>query len=283
MQGSELSCVMLENMADVGMANGEIVTNHLLDGRLSLAQPKRGHRAGTDAVLLARAIGDQGAAHIVDLGAGVGTVGMIAALFAPAAHITLVEIDPAMAALAMANAEANGMAERVRTIVADVLCPRRADFGLEDGCADIVLTNPPFLTQGNSRTSPDPQRARAHVMAEGDLALWLRRASAILKPKGRIVIIHRADALPDVLACLGQSAGQGIGQATGRGGMGEVRVLPVHAKANDAAIRILVTARKSSRAPFALLPPLILQDNDGRFTPLAESLHRGAAAAPLMF
>ena len=50
--------------------------DRLLGGRLSLLQAPTGHRAGTDAVLLAAAAGiPEG--PFVDVGAGVGTAGLI--------------------------------------------------------------------------------------------------------------------------------------------------------------------------------------------------------------
>ena len=47
-----------------------------LGGRLILLQPKRGHRVGTDAALLVAAAGDARQGRIVDVGAGVGAVGL---------------------------------------------------------------------------------------------------------------------------------------------------------------------------------------------------------------
>ena len=47
-----------------------------LGGALTLVQPKRGHRVGTDAALLVAAAGDVGQGRIVDVGAGVGAVGL---------------------------------------------------------------------------------------------------------------------------------------------------------------------------------------------------------------
>ena len=45
---------------------------------------------------------------------------------------------------------------------------------------------------------------------------------------------------------------------------GAVTVLPIHAKAGEPAIRVLVRAAKASRAPLALLPGLVLNDSAGR-------------------
>ena len=44
---------------------------------------------------------------------------------------------------------------------------------------------------------------------------------------------------------------------------GGVTVLPVHSKAGEPAIRVLVRAAKASRAPLALLPGLVLNDDAG--------------------
>jgi tRNA1(Val) A37 N6-methylase TrmN6 len=51
----------------------------------------------------------------------------------------------------------------------------------------------------------------------------------------------------------------------------------VHPSAHRPAIRFLVCGIKGSRAPVSILPPLILNGPDGRFTPQAEALHRGEA------
>src|ERR1700728_487969 len=77
-----------------------------LGGRLTLVQPKRGHRVGTDATLLVAAAGAL-EGGIVDVGAGVGAVGLALAERNPLASVDLVELDPARAKLAESNAARN--------------------------------------------------------------------------------------------------------------------------------------------------------------------------------
>ncbi len=238
-----------------------------LGGRLRLRQPPRGaHRAGTDAVLLARLLAPAPGATLYDLGASTGAVGLAAARMSEACRVVLVERDPDLAALARENASANGLAERVAVIEADILAPgaQRRAAGLEAGCADIVLTNPPFFEAGGHRPSPVPQKAAAHAFAAGGLDLWLRTCADLLRPGGRLGLIYRADALPACLDAL-------------RGRFGDCAVRPVHARGDRPAIRVLIAAVKGSRAPCQLLPPLVLQDEAGRFTPEAEALHRGTS------
>ena len=85
---------------------------------------------------------------------------------------------------------------------------------------------------------------------------------------GRIVIIHRADRLPDLLALLGETAGSF-----------SVRAVQPHA--DEPAKRVLVQAIKTGKAPLRLLPPLVLHDRaGGKHTAEAEAILRGEAALP---
>ena len=230
---------------------------------LTLRQSRAGHRVGLDAVLLAAAARGPAPRRIVDVGAGVGSVGLSLARHYPGAEVDLVEIDPDIAALAHANAGANGLVARV--VVTDVLTPpaRRA-AGLVDGAADLVATNPPYYDAATARISPDPARARAHALA-APLSDWLRASLALLAPGGRFAMIHRADALPEIYAGLARR-------------LGAVAVRPVHPRADSDAIRVLVTGVKGSRAPARLLPALVLHEADGHATPAAAALDAGGVS-----
>ncbi len=87
-------------------------------GKLRLAQPDRGHRAGTDAALLVAAAGE--AERVVDLGSGVGAVGLGLLALGRAGRAVLVEREAEVAALARANIALNGLAERAVVVEADV-------------------------------------------------------------------------------------------------------------------------------------------------------------------
>ena len=130
-----------------------------------LLQPKRGHRVGTDAALLVAAAGDARQGRIVDVGAGVGAVGLALAQRNPLASVDLVEVDPELARLAESNAARNGLEARTRVLRLDALNPReRREAGLAES-AGCVVTNPPFFDAKAVRASPDKGKARAHVLA----------------------------------------------------------------------------------------------------------------------
>lgn len=243
---------------------GEIGEDSLLGGRLRLLQPLKGHRAGSDAVLLAAAVPGLGAGPLADFGAGVGTVGLAVALRQPQLSVVLVERDAELAGLAGTNAALNALAERTRIVTAAIgASPDELATGLPAGSVGWVAMNPPFFAPGELRASPIANRRAAHV-AEEPLALWLKAVRRALAPRGGVSVIHRAEALGAILAAL----------ATG---FGAVEIRPIHAQAGRPAIRVIVSARLGSRKPAALLPALVLNGEDGRFTALAEALHRGEA------
>src|SRR3954452_3562015 len=133
-------------MVDPDRIPDDLSEDAVLGGRLRLRQLKRGHRVGHDAILLAAACPARAGDRVVELGAGVGAAGLALAQRVADTTITLVEIDPELAALAQANAQANALAERVRVVTLDVAAPARAfaAAGLAPDSVTRVLMNPPF-------------------------------------------------------------------------------------------------------------------------------------------
>ncbi len=242
----------------------------VLGGRLRLRQPARGHRVGHDAILLAAATPAAAGERAIDLGAGVGAAGLALARRVPDLAVDLVEIDEQLAALAQENAVRNGLGARVSAHALDVAAPA-AQFvaaGLGPATAERVLMNPPFRTQGRAQASPDARRRIAHVAPPGMLAIWLGTAARLLRHDGTLSIIFRADGLAELLGIIEPA-------------FGAVTVLPVHPKPAAPAIRVLVRAHKGSRAPLALLPGLMLNDDGGRPSAEAEAVLREAKPLPL--
>ncbi len=244
-----------------------------LGGKLVLRQPVRGHRFGHDAILLAAATAARAGEQAVEFGAGVGAAGLALARRIEGLAVTLVEIDPALAALARDNAARNGLASRVRAVCLDVAAPAAAfaaaglAAGLAAGSADRVLMNPPFNAPQNP--SPDPGRRAARTAADDTLARWLAAAARLLRPSGAVTLIWRADGLGELLAALVKD-------------FGAISILPIHPKPGMPAIRVLAGAAKHSGGPLSLLPGFLLADADGRPSAQAESVLRDGAVLPLI-
>lgn len=241
----------------------------VLGGRLRLRQPLKGHRVGHDAILLAAATGGSAGEHVADLGAGVGAAGLVLAMRVQDLHVTLVEIDMALCALAAENALLNRLDERVTTHAADVEDVQAlAAAGLTPGTFDRVLMNPPFHDATRRNLSPDPGRRLAYAAAPGLLVRWLESAAWLLKPKGVMTLIWRADELTAVKDALSAQ-------------FGGVAVLPVYPRPDAPAIRVLVRAMKSAGGAPATYPGLALNDAQGKPSAAAEAVLRGGEALSL--
>ena len=245
------------------MLDADVTDDVLLDGRVRLLQLRRGHRTGSDAVLLAAAVEPLAAETVADLGAGSGAVGLMVAARADSS-IVFVERDPGLVEICRRNVDRNGLQGRALVIGTDMLAPlrERRQSGLLSASVDVVVTNPPFLETGRSRTSPDALRAAAHELPEGGFERWIGVCADVLKPKGRLALIHRADRLSECLRHLER-------------GFGGIVVKPIHPRLSEPASRIVITAVKGSRASLVLAPALVVHEADGRFTPEAEAVHRG--------
>ena len=232
----------------------------LLDGRITLRQPTQGFRVAIDTVFLAAAVSARLEDRILDAGCGVGAAALCLASRLPGCRIDGVEFQRNLAKLATENITANGMSERIRVVAGDI---RRPPPTLAPLSYDHVMVNPPHLEMGAYSTSPNESKALADAEKEATLADWFAFAHQMLRPKGEITLIHRADRVDDILAGL-------------HGKFGGIEVFPLWPHAGEAARRIVVRARKGVRTPATIHAGLVLHDKEGHFTPAADAILRGA-------
>jgi tRNA1(Val) A37 N6-methylase TrmN6 len=214
-------------------------------------------------VFLAAAVPAKPGQFVLDIGCGSGATSLCLAARMPDCRITGLEMQRDLARLAGDNAALNGMSDRISVIAGNLLSPPPR---LSPGTFDHVMANPPFIEAGRGTLAPDPGKAAASMEGEASLADWVRFALAMVRDKGSVTFIHRADRID---ALLGQIAGRA----------GEVVVFPLWPGAGRPASRVLVRARKQIHAPARLAPGLVLHEPGGRFTPEAEAILR--AVEPL--
>lgn len=245
-----------------------------LGGALTVRQPRNGYRAGTDAVLLAALMTPEelDAGSVLDVGAGVGVVGLCVAERCRAAEVVLLERDPFLAALARDNVLRNGLSARVSVLETDIARATAAldQAGLKSESFSVVLANPPYHDNGRSTAAESPLKAVSHQMPEDGLEVWARFMCRMAAPGGRGAMIHKADALPRILAAF-------------EGRFGAIGVLPIYAHAGEPAIRVIVTGVKGSRAPVHIKPGLVLHKPDLTFIPEIEAVFRHGACLPAQY
>ena len=219
----------------------ETTRDKFLGGRLVICQPKIGYRAGVDPVLLAASIQARSGQSVLELGCGVGVASLCLAQRVDALRITGVEILSEIAQLAQVNAKENDLAMEVLSgDIADVPSQlRNLQF-------DHVMANPPYFDRRRGSVGPSILKEKSRG-EQTPLAVWTHVAGRRVKPKGFVHFIFRTERLPELLQALPSN-------------LGSVEVLPLVPRSQKPSELMILTARKSGRAGFKLLPEIVMHD-----------------------
>jgi len=219
---------------------------------LTLLQPKQGYRFSLDPLLLCDFANASQETSIVDLGTGCGVMALVLARMAAAAHITAFEQDDAAASLARQNVGLNGLAERVTVLHDDVLQVRRH---LPVSSCDLVVSNPPYRKQGRGRLNPHPGKLAARHETTAGLADFLAAAKYLVKPSGRICMVHHPDRLAELMV---EAAAQKLAI---------LRLRMVHGlPAAPAKVFLVELTKGRTSANLQILPPLLVRSDTEHYT-----------------
>jgi tRNA1(Val) A37 N6-methylase TrmN6 len=234
---------------------------HLLGGRVRYRQPAAGFRTGIEPVLLAASIPARAGEHVLEAGTGAGAALLCLTARVPGVYATGVEMDAAMAELAVANAEANGFSgigvvtDRIET----ALLPRLFDH---------AMANPPYHRAGDP-ASPDAARETAKRGSDMLIRSWIERLSGVLRARGSLTLIAPAGTVP---ACLTAMSGSRCPCTA---------IFPLWPKIQRPAKLVLLRGVKDTRTPMRLLPGMVLHRPDGSFSEAAQAVLGDAAALPM--
>lgn len=145
--------------------------------------------------------------RILDLGTGSGALAIALARELPAADVVAVDVSPAAAAVAAANAQRAGVAERVAVVVGSWTSPLDAAARF-----DVIVSNPPYVPTAEMATLAAEVRAEPTLALDGGadgLAAYralVPEAMARLAPGGRVLVevgAGQAEAVAAILVAAG--------------------------------------------------------------------------------
>ena len=220
----------------------DLTRDRFLGGRLMLYQPSAGYRAGVDPVLLAAAVNARAGQSVLGLGCGAGAAALCLGQRVPGLSLTGLELQPAYAALARANAAENGHAFEV--VEGDLAAMPAA---LRDRQFDHVIMNPPYFDRATGTSARNDMREVA-LAGETPLSAWVEEAAKRLKPKGYLHIIQRTERLPELLALVAAR-------------LGSLQLLPLTPRPGRDSQLAILRARKGGRAAFRLHAGLVVHDS----------------------
>jgi tRNA1Val (adenine37-N6)-methyltransferase len=168
-----------------------------LSGYFRIYQLRDGHRFSTDDVLTAwyGTTWCASASRVLDLGSGIGSVGMIAAWRLPGARVITVEAQEESVRLARKSAEYNGLVDRYEIRLGDF---RDAAAIAADEQFDLVLGSPPYFPIGSGIEGDHPQKVACRFELRGDVRDYARVAAAHLAPGGVFACVFPVEQLARV-------------------------------------------------------------------------------------
>lgn len=237
-------------------------SDSFLDGRLTVLQPSKGFRSGSDAVFLAASCLATQNEHVLELGCGVGVASLCLAL-RTRSNVSGLEISKDYADLARENARQNSIP---LNIVEGSVEDMPSD--LKEMTFDHVICNPPFFKGGSAALDDGRCLSRQESVP---LETWIEAGMKRVKPKGTFTIIHLAEKTGDILHHLYRVAGL-------------IEIKPLAPRKNRSAGRVIIRARKGGHFQTELFASAILHENDTHesdapdYSMLAEDVLRHAKA-----
>lgn len=241
----------------------EVIETTLLRGRVKLLQPKQGFHASIDSVFLAAAVPVKDRYKVLDVGCGVGSVGLCVLARNKTVSLTGIDVQPELVDLARQNAVLNDV--DAQFFAGNIKTEKHTD----DNAFNVVVMNPPYLEGGTHTPSPEKIKATSHGEGASGASLidWIKYAHRKLKQGGHLVMIHRADRMDHVIVELEKKRW-----------FGSLVVYPLWSRAGDDAKRVIIQARKERYAPIVLKPGMIIHEKNGQYTGTAHSILSDAEA-----
>jgi tRNA1(Val) A37 N6-methylase TrmN6 len=241
------------------MAADEL-TSDALTASFRLTQRRHGHRFSVDDLATAweavRAA--PGAASVLDMGCGVGSVLLMVAWRLPTARVAGIEAQEISFELARRNVRENGLVERVTLVHGDL---RDVTRDWRYGPCDLVTGTPPYLPLGTASASPDPQRAAARIELRGGVEDYLAAAARVLSPEGVVVV------------CSDGRAPERVIRSAAAACLSPVRRVDIVPRAGRGTLFSVWTCARASRGAIEHVE-VVMRDEEGQRTESSRDMRR---------
>lgn len=216
-----------------------------------IIQKKNSFRYGVDAVLLADFADIKHRNSVIDLGTGTGIIPILIYSRRKPVEITAVEIQKDMADMAERSIRLNRLEKTIKVMCMDL---KDAPTLLGKARYDCVVTNPPYVKKECGINNPSETKAIARFEIMCNLEEILIASKELLKPGGKLFMVHRTDRLADIIFEMRDK------------GIEPKRIRFVHPSIGRRPNLLLIEGVRGGNKELRFMDPLYIHDEKGEYT-----------------
>ncbi|MDX9916699.1 MAG: tRNA1(Val) (adenine(37)-N6)-methyltransferase [Gudongella sp.] len=203
---------------------------------------------GVDAILLSWFAKPKGT--VLDLGTGTGIIPLRIAADKNVEVIYGVEIQERVAQMAEKSVYLNKLDDRIKILNTDI---KKLPLIFAKASADTIITNPPYMKSGSALVNPSENHAYSRHEIACTLEDIVEVSAVLLKPLGKIFMVHRPNRLVDVLCAMREN------------GIEPKRICWVYPKPGKPSNLFLIEGVKDGKRDFKCDLPVTIYDKDGNY------------------
>ncbi len=163
---------------------------------LKIIQKNDGFCFGVDSVLLADfAKNIKNNSNVLDLGTGTGILGFLLIVKTKLKKIIGVEVQPEIADMARRSVALNNLQEKFEIINCNI---KDLEKNLKIDYYDAIITNPPYKKNNSGLKNENKIKLISRHEIEAELSDFIKVSFKMLKDKGTLYMVHRAERLVDI-------------------------------------------------------------------------------------
>ncbi len=206
---------------------------------------------GMDAVLLSGFAHVKTGENVIDLGTGTGIIPILLEAKTEGKHFVGLEIQEESAEMAYRSVCLNGLEDKVEIVQGDI---KEALNKFGRASFDVVTTNPPYMNDMHGIKNPEMPKAIARHEVLCTLKDVVTNAAGLLKPSGRLYMVHRPHRLIEIITELKNAK------------LEPKRIKFVHPFVDKEANMVLIEAIKGAKSMVKIEKPIIVYKEPGVYT-----------------
>ena len=216
-----------------------------------IIQDKNRFCFGMDAVLLSAFARAKENARVIDLGTGTGIIPILMEARGYGREFYGLEIQKDSADMASRSVKLNALEDKIHIIEGDI---KDVSSRFGPSSFDVVTSNPPYMIGQHGLQNGNDAKTNSRHEVLCNLEDLLRESARLLKPKGKLYMVHRPFRLAEILSEMVKYR------------IEPKRIRLVYPYVDKEPNMVLIEGVRGAKSRMTVEPPLIVYNKDGSYT-----------------